>query len=367
MDMQESKIGESEIEQEFTQMLNVGGYRKLAAWVLGGFFGGFLLWATFVPLDEGVPTMGKVVVDTKRKAVQHSTGGVIQEIYVREGEFVEKDQLLIKLGDAKAQSEVFIEKQNISGIKENINVQFTKLAKVDDLLQANEKRKELVNEEYFGIKSLVEDGYAPKVKQLELEKELNQLESSLKELQSSKKQALQTIEELKFRQDAAGEKLLILERALKRKEIRASVSGQVIGLVKQAKGAVIQPAEKIMDLVPEDELLMIEAEIMPNVIDRISVGDLVDVRFTTFSLTPFLVVEGKISSISTDVLLKKGMETPYYLARVQITEEGNNLLGKRKMRPGMEVGVVIKTGSRTLMTYLLHPLTRRVAFSLKEE
>ena len=77
---------------------------------------------------------------------------------------------------------------------------------------------------------------------------------------------------------------------------------------------------------------------------------------------------GKLGNLKQlNVLLKKGMEAPYYLARVQITEEGNNLLGKRKMRPGMEVGVVIKTGSRTLMTYLLHPLTRRVAFSLKEE
>ena len=184
--MVETKLVQTEVEQEFKQMLNISGYRKLASWVLGVFFGGFLLWATFVPLDEGVPTMGKVVVDTKRKAVQHSTGGVIQEIYVREGDFVEKDQLLIKLGDATAQSEVFIEKQNISGIKENINVQFTKLVKIDDLLQANERRKQLVNEEYFGIKSLVEDGYAPKVKQLELEKELNQLESTLKELLSSK-------------------------------------------------------------------------------------------------------------------------------------------------------------------------------------
>ena len=57
-------------------------------------FGGFLLWAAFVPLDEGVPTMGKVVVDTKRKAIQHSTGGTIKEIYVKEGDFVKKMILL---------------------------------------------------------------------------------------------------------------------------------------------------------------------------------------------------------------------------------------------------------------------------------
>ena len=64
-------------------------------------------------MDEGVPTNGKVVVDTKRKAIQHSTGGTIKEIFVKEGDFVKKDQIIIKLGDAKAQSEVLIEENNI--------------------------------------------------------------------------------------------------------------------------------------------------------------------------------------------------------------------------------------------------------------
>ena len=108
------------------------------------------------------------------------------------------------------------------------------------------------------------------------------------------------------------------------------------------------------------------AEIKPNLIDRISVGDDVDIRFTTFSLTPFLVVSGEIVTISSDILMTQKRE-PYYLARVKVTDAGFEKLGNRKLRPGMEVGVVIKTGSRTLLTYLLHPLTRRIAFSLKEE
>ena len=82
------------------------------------------------PLDEGVPTMGKVVVDTKRKAIQHSTGGTIKEIYVKEGDFVEKDDILIKLGDQKAQSEVFIEENNIKSLEENMNLQRISLTKL---------------------------------------------------------------------------------------------------------------------------------------------------------------------------------------------------------------------------------------------
>ena len=71
---------------------------------------------------------------------------------------------------------------------------------------------------------------------------------------------------------------------MKQKEIKSTVSGQVVDLQKQAIGSVIRPAEKIMDIVPRDEMLLIEAEIMPNLIDRVAVGDDVDIRFSNFSL-----------------------------------------------------------------------------------
>lgn len=359
--------GDQELEKEFLAAQDVTKYKKLGFWILIVFFGGFIFWSSFIPLDEGVPTMGTVVVDTKRKAVQHSTGGVIKKIFVKEGDFVEKDQLLMKLGDATAQSEVLIEENNIQSIYENINLQFTSLKKIDNLIEGKEKQLGLVEEELKGIVDLVEEGYAPKVQQINLEKELNELLTSKSELSSTKKQTSQSITEMKYKLSAAKERLEIAKRALARKEIKASVAGQVVGLQRQAVGEVIQSAEKIMDLVPEDEQLRIEAEIMPNLIDRIEIGDEVDIRFTTFSLSPFLVVSGKVESISADVLKSQKTGAPYYLARVVVTKEGIDKLGKRKMRPGMEVGVIVKTGSRTLLTYILHPLTRRISSSLKEE
>ena len=360
-------MSNEKINKEFEEVIQTKKYKNLAFWTLVVFFGGFLLWGAFVPLDEGVPTLGKVVVDTKRKAVQHSTGGTIKEIFVREGDFVEKDQILIKLGDSKALSDVLIEENNIKSLEESVNLQRISLSKLSGLTDSVEKQISLVKEEFSGIRSLVEDGYAPKVQQIALEKELNELLSKKNENKSVRQQTLQSIEELKFRQRAAAERLAIAERTLKQKEIKASVQGQVVDLQKQAIGAVIRPAEKIMDIVPQDEMLLIETEIMPNLIDRVAVGDDVDIRFSNFSLTPLLVVPGKVLSISTDVLFQEKTKLPYYLARVLVTEEGLDMLGNRKMRPGMEASVIVKTGSRTLLTYLLHPLTRRVAFSMKEE
>ena len=358
---------EKKINKEFEESLQTEGNKKLAFWVLIVFFGGFVMWATLVPLDEGVPSVGKVVVETKRKAVQHSTGGTIKEIFVKEGDFVLEDQVLIKLGDQKAQSEVLIEKNTISSLEENVNIQRISLGKISDLIGTTKKQILLVEEELSGIRSLVKDGYAPKVQQIGLEKELNDLISKRNELTSRRKEAVQATEDLKFKLESAKERLTIAQRSLKKKEIKATVSGQVVDLRKQAVGAVVSPAEKIMDIIPKDETLVIETEIMPNLIDRVEVNDNVDIRFSTFSRTPLLVISGKVISISTDVLFKEKSNLPYYLARVKVTKDGLEKLGMRKMRPGMEVSVIVKTGTRTLLTYLLHPITRRVAFSMKEE
>jgi protease secretion system membrane fusion protein len=81
-----------------------------------------------------------------------------------------------------------------------------------------------------------------------------------------------------------------------------------------------------------------------------------------------LVLEGKILSISGDLLSDpKAPQYSYYLARVQVTPAGMKTLGQRQMQPGMPVEIVIKTGERSLLTYLIHPLTKRMAASLKEE
>jgi membrane fusion protein, protease secretion system len=106
----------------------------------------------------------------------------------------------------------------------------------------------------------------------------------------------------------------------------------------------------------------------PNLIDRIHPGLTVDVRFTTFSHSPQLVVDGVLDSISADVLADPPPNSsPYYLARVSLSKEGLKELGKHQLQPGMPVEVVIKTGERSLIAYLMHPLVKRLAASMKEE
>jgi len=100
----------------------------------------------------------------------------------------------------------------------------------------------------------------------------------------------------------------------------------------------------------------------------VKMGDEVDVRFSSFSDSPQLVVTGVLKTLSSDALTDNTQNAiPYYLARVHLTEAGLKLLGSRKMQPGMPVEIVIKTGSRTLLQYLVSPLTKRIAASMKEQ
>jgi protease secretion system membrane fusion protein len=189
-----------------------------------------------------------------------------------------------------------------------------------------------------------------KVARLEYQKEVeNQLADIRREIQ------------------ADGEKVTAVTQDMERTDIRSPASGQVVGLSVQTVGAVLAPGQHIMDIVPEGAPLMVEARIAPHLIDRVHKGLMTDIRFSSFSHSPQLVVEGEVMTISGDLLSDVETRQSYYLARIEITEKGKKSLGSRVMRPGMTAEVVIRTGERSLLTYLAYPLVRRMAQSMKEE
>ena len=113
-----------------------------------------------------------------------------------------------------------------------------------------------------------------------------------------------------------------------------------------------------------DPKLRVELTLSPA---QVRIGQPVDVRFNAFAHSPQLVVEGTVQSLASDILIDEATRVPYYLARVAITAEGIKTMGQRQLQPGMHAEVVIRTGERSVLTYLLHPLTKRMAASMKEE
>ncbi|MFA6314271.1 MAG: HlyD family type I secretion periplasmic adaptor subunit [Sterolibacterium sp.] len=419
---------------------------RIGLWVLGIGFGGFLLWAGLAPLDEGVPTPGMVTIETKRKAVQHLSGGIVKQVFVKEGQFVKNGDPLIGIDDAvslanyesvrqhyltlramegrllaeqgglgkivfhpdllKASGDGYIQQTmnnqqqlfqsrrmslqaDMDAIKESVQGQEASIQGAEGMLKARTSQLAFLQEELKGLRDLVKDGYAPRNKQLELERMAAEAMGSIADLQGNIMRARRAISEMKLRAiqrtqeyrkevdtqlsdvrrevQADADKYKAVSQDLERTVLRAPSEGQVLGLTVQTVGAVIGPGQKLMDIVPRNEALLLETKVSPQFIDRVHPGLETDVRFSAFAHSPSLVVQGKVESISSDLITEPQTNMSYYLARVSITPEGMKELGTRQMQAGMPAEVVVKTGERTVLTYLLHPLLKRMAASMKEE
>jgi protease secretion system membrane fusion protein len=277
----------------------------------------------------------------------------------------------------------------LQSFEENIQGQEVSIQTLEAILQNRRGQLALLTDELNNTRNLVKDGYAPRNRQLELERMVAESSSAIADSQGNILRSKRSIAELRQRailrkqeyrkevesqiaditREVLGdaEKFRAVKEELARTEIYAPASGQVVSLSTPAAGAVIAAGQKLMDIVPAGQPLLLETKVLPNMIDRVHAGMPVDVRFSTFAHTPQLVVEGQVLSISNDVVSDGPNTLPYFLARVTVTPEGLKTLGKRQMQPGMPVEVVFKTGERSLLTYLLSPLTKRVAASMTEE
>ena len=420
---------------------------KVGLWVLGVGLGGFLLWAALAPLDEGVPAAGQVTIDTKSKAVQHPTGGIVTKVMVREGEWVKEGQPLFELDTGMAlanheqvrqqylsqmamQGRLMAEQSgatriafkpeltaaqktdpavarqlqtqqdllrsrraalaaDLSGMQESIVGQEATIVAGNSVLDARKQQLGLLREELARTRPLVAEGYAPKNRLLELDRMVADSLATQADTGGQLVRARQVIAEIRQRMlarqqeyrkevetqlaevtgmvEANREKVVATREELARTEIRSPASGQVVGLAVQSVGAVVAAGQKLLDVSPNNEPLVIEVRIEPQLIDKVHAGVPADVRFHSFSKSPQLVVDGTVDSVSHDLIVDPHTGAGYFLARVRLTPDGMKALGKHQLQPGMPAEVVLKTGERSLLTYLLHPLTKRVAASLKEE
>ncbi len=163
------------------------------------------------------------------------------------------------------------------------------------------------------------------------------------------------------------EKTSALEDRLNRIVIRAPEAGMVIGMTVHTIGGVVRPATPLLDIVPSVSELVIEAQVEPVDIDRIAIGKPADIRFGAFNSSTTPVIAGEVSSVSPDRLTNEKTGNAYYLARVRVTEDGARTLGDRKLLPGMPADVLIITGQRTLLQYLMQPARDAMSQSMIEE
>lgn len=154
--------------------------------------------------------------------------------------------------------------------------------------------------------------------------------------------------------------------SLTRTVVRAPQAGVVVALKVHTRGAVLQPGEEVMDIVPRNETLVVEARVQPEDIDRVIPGRPAQIRFRTFlrGLTP--PASGEVTQVSADLFHDERTGQPYYQARIAFDPESLKKL-PGPLTPGMQTDVLITAGQRTALDYLLAPLSQRMALAMREK
>ena len=239
---------------------------------------------------------------------------------------------------------------------------------------------------------MFKEGYTDKQTVRDLERRFAESEGQSGELQSSlaasglqiseikikilllKKQlqneTIKELAEVQASQFDLREKIRALEQTVARSVIKAPEAGKVLGLSVHTIGAVIRPSLIIMEIVPQNEKLLVEAKVMPVDIDRIKIGQSAEIRFSVFKTSRLPHIYGKVLTLSADSLVTEdAQKTSYYLARLEVEQAGLDALAKLNLEllPGMPVELLINTGKRTFFQYMIGPLNNVVAHSLIEE
>jgi len=409
---------------------------------------GFLVWASFAPLDKGVPMSGTVAKESNRKSVQHQVGGTIQEILVKDGDMVKAGQVLVRMNAVSAragfditeaqyltaratEARLLAERDGATAIRfpadlvkrssdprvaEMMTLQNQLLAsrqaslrselgsvdeniaglklQVQGLQESRDSKKAQVGflkEQLEGIRDLAKEGYVARNRLLDLERTYAQLQGAISEDIGNIGRAQRQVMELSLRkaqrtQDYQKEVRTLLADTQKEAEaqearmsaqqfelqnvdVKAPVSGTVVGLAVFTNGGVVPPGFKMMDIVPSDDPLIVEGQLPVNLVDKVHEGLPTELIFSAFNANRTPHIPGMVETVSADRSVDERSGAAFYRVRVKVSPKGAKMIAQHKMdiRPGMPVELFVKTGERTMMNYLLKPLFDRAHSSMSED
>lgn len=283
------------------------------------------IWGALVPLASAVVSQGQLVVAGKRKQVQHRDGGVVAELLVKDGSVVKSGDLLIRLDTEEAAMNAKLMRAKVS---------------------ATESQLAIINEELDIVSRLHKQGYASKRRFLNVQGRAAQVEGQRS-------------------QDLL--RLRTAEHKIAHSEIKAPVSGTVVGMRAHTIGGVIAAGETALEIVPSADKLVVEARVQPTDVDDLELGLEADVRFSAFKQRTTPTLKGRVIHISADVLGDEATGLPYYKTLITVDKQELVRAGNLKLQPGMPAEVVIETAPRTVLTYLLQPLLDSTNRAMREQ
>ena len=364
---------------------------SLFIWIIGIGFLVLLAWAWLFNLEEVSTGTGKVVPSSKEQVVQSLEGGILTKLNVREGQIVEKGEILAQLDPTRFESNVgetesllFASLARAARLRAEVNgssltfpqevLQYPSLVKEETALYRS--RRDNLEESLAGLKEalvlvqqelrmtepLVAKGAASEVEVLRLKREANNLQNQMNDIRNQ--YYVTAREELsKANTDVETQQQVVRGKSdtLNRTVFKSPMRGVVKEIDVMTIGGVVPQNGKLMTIVPLDEQLLVEARISPRDIAFIHPGQEALVKITAYDYSIYGGLEGKVTIISPDTIRDEVKQDQFYY-RVYIRTNSDKLVNKAgaefRITPGMVATVDIRTGKKTVLDYLIKPFNK---------
>ncbi len=378
---------------------------KTLVWVTGLTLVLALVWAAWFELDEITRGQGKVIPSSREQVIQSMDTGVLSEMYVREGSLVEKDQVLLQIDDARTGA-VFREAQEklmaLSALAARLKAEAYGTALsfppevqqetglIQQETQAYNARKRALSESLRSLdislsavsrelsmtEPLVKQGVMSEVELLRLRRQQSDLMGQRAERQNryltdANNELVRVASELSQTKENASAR----EDAFRRTTVRSPMKGVVKNVQVTTVGGVIQAGQPILEIVPTEDEMLVEAYVKPSEVAFLKVGQKAVVKLTAYDFNKYGGLDGVLEHLSPDTLRDERQKKPGHpmeleeglyriMVRVKETEGLRNGL-KLTPTPGMTATVEIRTGQKSVLEYLFRPL-QNVTQALRE-
>jgi len=360
----------------------------------------FTAWASMAEIVQFTRATGQVIASSRTQIIQSSDGGVMEALLVKEGDLVTKGQLLFKLDTTKAEA-VYLESRakatalraskarldaEIMGGEPKFPKEVTEYPQFrDNQLLLLRKRRQAIEGELAALKSILDlaireldmnqpllaSGDTSLAEVLKIQRQVADLQSQIVNKRNKYTQDLQT-ELGKVEEELASAEQTLAQRKdlLDRTHLVSPVSGVVKNVRITTLGGVVRASEEVMQIVPLEDTLVVEAKVRPADIAFLKPGLKANVKIDAYDYTIYGSLDGKLAYISADTLTEdlKQNEQAYY--RVQVRTSGKRFSGRPdqnlEIQPGMTATVEIKTGSNTVLRYLIKPFLKTMSESMGE-
>ncbi len=350
-----------------------------------------VIWAHFAILDEVTTATGKVIPSSQIQVIQNLEGGILADIQVREGDTVEKGQVLLRIDDTRfsaslkeGESNYYALLSAIARLKAQVNgdekLTFPKevMQKRPDLAASElelfkyhkdqldssigtlKKSHAFAKKELGITKPLVKEGLMSELELLRLQREVNELEGKIDAHSDKFRSTAQ--EELNKKEselNALKEALAANQDRVTRTTVRSPVRGTVKKVNVTTIGGVITPGMDIMEVVPLEDTLLVEARVRPSDIAFIHPGQNATVKFTAYDYAIYGGLDSVVEHISADTIHEPETDESFY--KILVRTDRNYLIKGDEILPiisGMTVTVDILTGKKSVLAYLMKPLLR---------